>query len=32
MLKKYGLHPSMLKERPEVDLRELAESEEIKDV
>jgi Response regulator containing CheY-like receiver, AAA-type ATPase, and DNA-binding domains len=32
MLKKYGLHPSMLKERPDVDLRDLADAEEIKDI
>lgn len=31
MLKKYGLHPSMLKERADVELPELAEAEEVKD-
>ena len=33
MLKKYGLHPSMLKERADLDLTDLAEAtEEVKDV
>ena len=33
MLKKYGLHPSMLKERPDLDLSDLEEvTEEVKDV
>ena len=33
MLKKYGLHPSMLKERPDVELSDLEEvTEEVKDV
>ena len=33
MLKKYGLHPSMLKERPDFDLSDLEEvTEEVKDV
>ncbi|WHZ14622.1 MAG: Putative sensory histidine kinase YfhA [Nitrospira sp.] len=31
MLKKYGLHPSMMKGRADVDLSDLAEAEEIKD-
>ncbi len=31
MLKKYGLHPSMMKGRADVDLGDLAEAEEIKD-
>ena len=33
MLKKYGLHPSMLKERADLDLTDLEEAtEEVKDV
>ena len=32
MLKKYGLHPSMLKARAEVEDQDLAEVEEVKDM
>jgi two-component system response regulator GlrR len=32
MLKKYGLHPSMLKARAEVEDQDLAEVEEVKEI
>ncbi|MGZ8393534.1 MAG: sigma-54-dependent transcriptional regulator [Nitrospira sp.] len=32
MLKKYGLHPSMLKERAEIEAQDLEEAEEVKEI